>query len=102
MAMTYEQAAELAYRAGAAAWDPEWGTFCFDDREITEDNEVYVFTSGPREAIVDHDPTFMRYGGGLPVVSKLDGGVKWHPWVVLMTTRPGLQSRRNPAPVYFR
>ena len=66
MALTYEQAAELAYRAGEVAWDPQWGTFCFDDREITEDDEVYVFTSGPREAIVDHDHAFMRYGGGLP------------------------------------
>lgn len=102
MAVTYEQAAELAYRSGAAIWNTEWGTYCFDDREITEDDEMYVFTSGPREALVDHDPAFMRYGGGLPVVRKMGGEMEWRPWVVLMTERPNLQTRPDPRPVYFR
>lgn len=101
MAVTYEQAAELAYRAGAAAWDREWGTYCFDDRQITEDDDVYVVRGGPREDIVDQDRAFLRVGGGLAVVCKDTGELSWLPWVYLMTTRPGLQTRPNPNPVYF-
>lgn len=101
MTLTYEQAADLAHRAGAAAWDSAWGTFCFDDRRITEDQEVYVFHGGPREDIVDNDRALLRVGAGLAVVNKETGAIERLPWVCLMTTRPGLKSRPNPYPVYF-
>lgn len=102
MALTYEQAAELAHRAGAVAWDPQWGTFCFDDREITEDDEVFVFYGAPREYIVDRDWAFATAGGGHVVVHKDNGELEWLPWVYLMTTRPGLRTKPNTRPVYFR
>jgi hypothetical protein len=96
MAITYAQALELARQAA----EPEWnlGTFCLDDREITEDDEVYVFTVGARELLVDGDEEYVTWGGAMPVVSKVDGTVEWQPWVVLMNSRPDLRSYPNPNP----
>lgn len=102
MAITYDNAAELAYRVGKESWNPERGTFCFDDREICEDDEVYVFGGGAREFIVDGDDSYAGVGGGMAVVYKSDGRLEWNPWVFLMSARPGLRTRQNPRPVYFR
>jgi hypothetical protein len=96
MAIGYEQARELARQAAEPGWAV--GTFCLDDRHITEDDEVYVFTVGARELLVDGDEDFLMYGNSLPVVSKKDGSVEWQPWVVLMGTRPRLVTRENPHP----
>lgn len=96
MAITYAQARELARQAGEVDWNI--GTFCLDDREITEDEEVYVFTVGARELIVDGNEDYMTWGGAMPVVSKVDGTVEWLPWVALMADRPNLRSYPNPDP----
>jgi hypothetical protein len=101
MPITYEEAADIVYRARAGDWDPQRGTFILDDRTIIEDDEVYVFISGAREMIVDRNPAFLTVGGGNGVVSKKDGNLTWIPWVILMDARPSLKQHKNPNPRYF-
>jgi hypothetical protein len=53
MAVTYEEAREIV----RARFEPGWthGTFCLDDRYVTETDEYYAFTIGAREFLVDGD-----------------------------------------------
>ena len=96
MALSYEEAREIVLREVAPNWG--LGTFCLDDREITEDDEVYVFTVGAREYIVDGDESYLTVGGALPVVHKADGKLESMPWAALLQVRPNLRTQPNPNP----
>src|SRR5262245_34133382 len=71
MAVTYEQAREII----RAELEPNWthGTFCLDDRQIVENDELFVFSVGAREWLVDGDHDYLLIGE-VSVVSKVDGG----------------------------
>jgi hypothetical protein len=82
MAVTYEQAREIVREAFEAGW---WhGTFCLDDRQITETDEVYAFSVGAREYLVDGDLSY-AVEGGIPVVYKADGRLSQLPSVEVAT-----------------
>jgi hypothetical protein len=76
MAVTYEQARELV----RAATEPGWpfGTYCLDDRTIVENDDMYVFSVGAREYIVDGDISY-AVAGNIPVVRKSTGELVWLP-----------------------
>jgi hypothetical protein len=94
MAVTYEQARELV----RAKFEPNWthGTFCLDDRQIVESDEMYVFTVGAREFLVDGDQGYAVLGG-LPVVIKETGEISQRP-SVLIATDDRFEERPNPEP----
>ena len=92
MAVTYEQAREIIRER----FEPGWthGTFCLDDRVITENDEFYVFSIGAREFIIDGDFNYM-IAGGVPLVAKSDGRIESRASVdVAMDTT----MRRHPNP----
>ncbi|MGC1215045.1 MAG: hypothetical protein WA890_27770 [Micromonospora sp.] len=94
MAVTYEQARDIVRRAT----EPEWpvGTYCLDDREITENDSVYVFRIGAREHIVDGNMSYAM-AGSVPVVHKADGRLEWVPSFQIGTDR-SFRNHPNPAP----
>lgn len=94
MAVTYEQARALVRDRFAAGWTH--GTFCLDDRNITETDELYVFTIGAREFLVDGDTSYEAVGG-VTVVNKKDGKLGSLPSVTVATD-PTVRTRPNPAP----
>ena len=51
MAISYEDARELVRERFAPGWTQ--GTFCLDDRKITENDNFYAFAIGNREYLVD-------------------------------------------------
>jgi 5-formaminoimidazole-4-carboxamide-1-beta-D-ribofuranosyl 5'-monophosphate synthetase len=59
--VSYEEAREIV----RAHFEPGWidGTFCLDDRSITENDEFYVFEVGAREYLVDGDFDYAIAGG---------------------------------------
>lgn len=94
MAVTYEQAREIVRER----FEPGWthGTFCLDDRVITENDEFYVFNVDAREYIVDGDVSFAT-AGGVTIVFKEDGRVESRP-SVMIATDPSIRSTPNPNP----
>jgi 5-formaminoimidazole-4-carboxamide-1-beta-D-ribofuranosyl 5'-monophosphate synthetase len=94
MTVTYEQAREIA----RARFEPGWthGTFCLNDRTISENDEFYVFDIGAREFIVDGDESYAIVGG-VTVVFKEDGRIESRPSVEIAMD-PSIQSRPNPNP----
>jgi hypothetical protein len=94
MAVTYEEARDIVRDSLAPNWTH--GTFCIDDRTITENDELYVFVVGAREFIVDGDRSYAIIGG-LPVVYKEDGRMASLPSVAVATD-PTLRDRPNPDP----
>jgi hypothetical protein len=94
MAVSYEEAREIVRRNV----EPEWtvGTFCLDDRTITESSEYFAFEVGAREYIVDGDLA-MSVPGGVPVVYKEDGRFAWLPSPTVAYD-DSVQSRPNPNP----
>ena len=94
MAITYEQAREAVRHTT----EPDWpfGTYCLDDRQIVENDSMYVFEVGAREYIVDGDDSVMA-PGSVPVVYKDDGRVEWLPSVAVATD-DSFQVRPNPSP----
>lgn len=101
MATTYEQAAKAVYDASIKEWEPSWGTFLLDDRDIIEDDEVFVFIVGAREMLIDMNPDFTTVGGGNGVVSKIDGTLTRVPWIFVEEEHPNLVQYKNPHPIYF-
>lgn len=94
MAVTYEEALEAVREFFEPGWNH--GTFCIDDRTITETDDVYVFAVGAREFLVDGDSSYEAIGGS-SVVYKEDGRVGSLPSVVVATD-PTVRSRPNPHP----
>lgn len=94
MPVTYEEARERV----RARFEPGWthGTFCLDDRVITETDEFYVFAVGAREWLVDQDKEYEAVGG-VTVVSKSDGAVGSRP-SAMIAADPTLRGEENPAP----
>lgn len=94
MAVTYEQARELV----RAKFEPGWthGTFCLDDRTITEHPDYYSFSIGAREWLVDGDESY-AVAGGVPVVYKEDGRIASLP-SSMVATDPRTTVRPNPNP----
>ena len=94
MTVTYEQAREIVRRAT----EPDWpiGTYCLDDRGITENDERYVFQVGAREHLIDRNISFALVGAVATVV-KSSGALEWLPSVIVATD-PSFHSRPNPAP----
>ncbi|GAB3415139.1 hypothetical protein [Flindersiella endophytica] len=94
MTVTYEQARETV----RGAFEPGWrhGTFCLDDRQITETDEVYAFSVGAREFLVDGDLSY-AVEGGIPVVYKADGRLGQLPSVEVATD-PTTRITPNPNP----
>jgi hypothetical protein len=94
MAVTYEEARAKVRDTLEPGWTH--GTFCLDDRTITETDDVYVFEVGAREYLVDGDDSY-EVLGGVSVVYKEDGRVASLPSVVVATD-PTVRSRPNPHP----
>jgi len=94
VAVTYEEARDIVVREVAPTWED--GTFCVDDRTITENDELYAFEVGPREYIVDGDPSY-AIAGSVPVVRKEDGALEWLP-SSMIAMDPTIQTRPNPHP----
>ena len=101
MTITYERAAAIVYNEASSEWDPSWGTFVLDDRDVVEDEEVFVFVVGSREMLVDMNPDFLMAGDRNGVVSKADGSLTWVPWLFVQEEHPNLVERPNPNPRYF-
>jgi hypothetical protein len=94
MTVTYEEA-----RAKVRdSFEPGWthGTFCLDDRTITETDDMYIFAVGAREFLVDGDDSYESVGG-VSVVYKNDGRVASLPSVAV-ATNPTVRTRPNPNP----
>lgn len=94
MTVTYEEARVKVRDHFAPGWTH--GTFCLDDRTITETDDVFVFKIGAREFLVDGDNSYETIGG-VPVVFKKDGKVGSLPSVAVATD-PTVRSRPNPNP----
>ena len=92
MTVSYDEAKAIVVRAVAPTWGH--GTFCLDDRRITETDTAYVFQVGAREYIVDGDQSF-AVPGGIPVVHKEDGTFEWLASVTVAMD-PTARSRPNP------
>jgi hypothetical protein len=92
--VTYEEARD----AVRARFEPNWshGTFCLDDRTITETDEFYVFAIGAKEFLVDGDKSYETIGG-VTVVRKEDGAIESMPSPVIATD-PTLRGTPNPNP----
>ncbi|MGI5414625.1 hypothetical protein [Actinomadura luteofluorescens] len=95
MTVTYEQAREIVRKH----FEPRWtfGTFCLDDRWITENEEFYVFKLGAREFIIDGDHYYAILGG-VPIVLKEDGRVASRP-SAMVATDPSIRATPNPNPM---
>jgi hypothetical protein len=95
MAVTYEEARAIA----RDFFEPGWthGTFCLDDRMITETDDLYVFVVGAREFLVDGDESYEAIGG-VSVVYKEDGRVASMPSVAVATD-PTVRTSPNPNPM---
>jgi hypothetical protein len=96
MSVSYEEAREIVRRDTEPQWG--FGTYCLDDREILENDEIYVFNVGAREFIVGGDISFSLVGG-LPVVYKADGRLGTLP-SVMVAMDPSLRTRPNPHPTF--
>jgi hypothetical protein len=96
MAITYDEARDLVAREVGSTW--ETGTFCLDDREIVENDEMYVFNVGAREYLVDGDINYAM-AGSVPIVHKEDGRLEWLP-SSMTGTDPSLVVRTNPNPTF--
>lgn len=94
MTLTYEDARTRVIDATRPGWDN--GTFCLDDREITENDQMFVFNVGAREFLVDSDTSFAVVGG-VWVVYKDDGRVTTLPSVDVAMDQ-SIRTRPNPAP----
>ncbi|MFE3794480.1 hypothetical protein [Nocardia tengchongensis] len=95
---TYEQAYEIVcehYRSIREQWTH--GTFCIDDREIIENDEIFVFKVGARQWLIDRDRNYLVFGASAKVVYKADGRFALLPGVVVGPDRT-LRSRPNPNP----
>ncbi|MFI7573361.1 hypothetical protein [Micromonospora sp. NPDC049497] len=94
MTVTYEEAREIVRQAT----EPEWpfGTYCLDDRQITENDERYVFEVGSREYLLDGNLSYAM-AGSVPTVTKSDGTLEWLPSVTVAMDR-SMRTRPNPAP----
>jgi hypothetical protein len=92
--ITYEQAREIV----RVRFEPDWpyGTFCLDDRYITENDEFWVFSIGAREYLVDGDMEY-ALAGGVPIVYKAGGRLESRASVTVAMD-PTIQTRPNPAP----
>lgn len=93
--VTYEEARTIV----RSATEPGWahGTYCLDDRYITENDAMYVFTVGPRELLVGGDEAYRVCGGMIPVVYKETGQCKWLAAIVVVPD-PSIRTRPNPSP----
>jgi hypothetical protein len=62
--------------SSSARFERGWthGTFCLDDRYITETDEFFVFAVEAREWLVDGDERYEAIGA-VTVVSRKDGSV---------------------------
>ncbi len=94
MPVAYERAREIVRQATAPDWP--FGTFCLDDRTIAENDEMYTFSVGAREYLIDDNISF-AVAGSTPVVYKEDGRLEWLPSAVVGTD-PTIRVRPNPHP----
>ncbi|MEV7157211.1 hypothetical protein AB0N77_21725 [Streptomyces misionensis] len=94
MTLSYADARARVIAATKPGWNT--GTFCLDDREIRENDEMFVFNVGNREFLVDNDTSYAIVGG-VWVVYKADGRVASLPSVAVAMD-PSIRTRPNPAP----
>ncbi|GEM_PF-1560897 len=99
MMVSYEQARGLVRDTLPPTWRD--GTFCLDDRQIVEDDELYVFRVGPRELLVDGDLSYARFGGAVACVVKADARLVWVPEVRLIARGDSLRIGPNPSPTFL-
>lgn len=94
MAVSYEEAREIV----RDRFEPGWthGTFCLDDRYITENDEFYVFSIGAREHLVDGDINY-AVPGAVTIVYKSDGRIDSRASVDVAMD-PTVHGRPNPNP----
>lgn len=96
MSTSYAEAREIVRRKAGADWSV--GTFCLDDREILDNDELYVFRIGAWEHLVGGDRTY-AVAGGVPVVYKADGRFDWLPSAAVAMDRT-IRSTPNPEPTF--
>jgi hypothetical protein len=96
MIVDYDRARELIEEKLRPVWSH--GTFCIDDRQISETDEYYAFVVGAREFLVDGDSSF-EIIGALNVVYKADGRVDSLPSVDVAMD-PTARTRPNPNPTF--
>ncbi|WP_432156061.1 hypothetical protein [Streptomyces sp. bgisy153] len=94
MTLSYEDARARVIAKVQPGWDN--GTFCLDDRQIVENDEMFIFNVGAREFLVDGDASFAVVGG-VWVVYKADGRVASVPSVDVAMD-PSVTTRENTAP----
>ncbi len=94
MTLSYTEARARVIDATKPGWDN--GTFCLDDREITENDDMFVFNVGAREFLVGNDASFAVVGG-VWVVYKSDGRVATVPSVEVAMDQ-SIRTRPNPEP----
>ena len=94
MTISYEEARELVRQETAPGWSV--GTYCLDDREIVENDEMYTFRVGAREHLIEGNISYAT-PGGVPVVYKETGVLAW-----LASSEVGMDetliNRPNPEP----
>ena len=93
--ISHDQAVELVRSELEPAW--RHGTFCIDDRLITETDAYFVVAVGAREFLADGDRRFEAIGG-VTVVYK-SGRIGSLPSAGVATD-PTLRSRSNPAATF--
>ncbi|QBS45312.1 hypothetical protein [Nocardia sp. CS682] len=97
MTVSYEQAREIVRAKYEPNWPDDFGTFCIDDRQITENDELYVFRIGVREYLVENNISYAIVPGTVPVVYKTDGRLDTLSSSVC-DARPSAVTRPNPSP----
>jgi|SRR5882757_6572311 len=60
-------------------WKTTWGDLMIDESGIYENDEVFAFDYGAREALVDNDRSYELVGYPGVVVRKSDGTASLHP-----------------------
>ncbi|MEY9839449.1 hypothetical protein [Streptacidiphilus sp. EB103A] len=96
MTITYDNARDLVRTTLGRDWTN--GTFCLDDRTITETPTHWVFNVGAREFLVDDNPAFAEIGG-VTAVRKDDGTIETLSSLTVATD-PTTATRPNPSPTF--
>ncbi|MFE2639513.1 hypothetical protein ACFXKF_32925 [Streptomyces scopuliridis] len=97
MTVSYEQARDLVRKTLESDWTN--GTFCLDDRQIVENDELFVFEVGALEHIEGGDASF-AVPGGVTVVYKEDGRIDSLPSLTVATD-PTIHIQQNPNPTFL-
>ncbi|MGW4632144.1 DUF7691 family protein [Nocardia sp. NPDC004415] len=99
MTVSHDEAREIVRARFEPNRPDDFGTFCIDDREITENDELYVFRIGAWEFLIEDDISYAIIPGAVPAVYKRGGRVISLPHIPW--DQPVTVSRPNPSPALF-